>query len=402
MYQQDAQHTGRSPYAGPREANLKRRFDAVLPQNLASDAPTPRSDFQSSSAIGPDGTIYIANFPGVLFALRDSPTAKDQLAVAWRFHPPGSSSFHATPALNAEGNTVYLGFSSGSANAPGKGILYALTAPPTGENPFVLWTVDLGERVMASPTVGPDGTIYVANSSGTLFAVTPEGAVRWTVQTGPTIKSAPALGLDGTIYHPSSDGKLYALSPRGQLKWTFAFGEHLGPTPLVTGQTGGPGGGGGASGVGSGASPMVDPDGTIYVGANNSNMYAIYPDGSLKWLFEAERELAGIWTTPVLSTDGGAIYFGANKGGMYAVDTETGAKLWQFHVYGSIYASAVLDNRGVLYTATTVEHLFALDGLRGEPLWEYDAHNPVWTAPSIRPDGTMVIADRAGLVHLIG
>ena len=24
----------------------------------------------------------------------------------------------------------------------------------------------------------------------------------------------------------------------------------------------------------------------------------------LKWLFEAERELAGIWTTPVLSLDG--------------------------------------------------------------------------------------------------
>ncbi len=41
---------------------------------------------------------------------------------------------------------------------------------------------------------------------------------------------------------------------------------------------------------------MIGPDGTIYIGANNSNFYAIAPDGSQKWLFEAERELAGIWS----------------------------------------------------------------------------------------------------------
>jgi large repetitive protein len=255
---------------------------------------------------------------------------------------------------------------------------------------------------MASPTVGPDGTLYVANSSGTLFAVSPEGSVRWTAQTGPTVKSAPAVGLDGSIYHPTSDGDMYALSRQGAVKWKFSFGEHLGPTPLVTSQASGPGGGGGANGIGSGASPTIAPDGTIFIGANNSNMYAVHPDGSLKWLFEAERELAGIWTTPALSADGTTIYFGANKGGIYAVNTDSGSTRWQVPVYGSIYASSVLDNRGVLYTATTVEHVSALDSVSGESIWDYDAHNAVWTAPSIRPDGTLVIADRGGLVQVIG
>jgi len=403
MYQQDPRHTGRSPYAGPRQARVVRRFDMSLPQNMPPDPVSPRPDVQSTSAIGPDGTIYIANFAGALFALRDSAAARDQLEVAWRFHPPNAASFHATPALSSDGSTVYLGFASGGFNGPSQATLYALKAPASGTDPQVVWTVDLGPvRVMASPTVGPDGTIYVANSTGQLFAIAPTGTVKWIAQTGPTIKSAPALGLDGSVYHASLDGQMYALSAQGQVKWAFAFGEHLGPTPLVTSDAGGRGGGGGANGVGSGASPTIAPDGTVFIGANNSNMYAVSPDGTLKWLFEAERELAGIWTTPVLSLDGKTLYFGANKGGVYAVDADTGARRWQFPVYGSIYASSVLDARGVLYTGTTIEHVYALDSARGEQLWDFDAHNQVWSAPSIRPDGTLVIADRSGLVQVFG
>jgi outer membrane protein assembly factor BamB len=404
MYQQDAQHTGRSPYAGPSQAKVLRRFDTSTPDNMPSDALTSRDDFQSSSVIGPDGTIYVANFPGVLFALRDSSNARDTLEVVWKFHPPSASSFHATPALSGDGSTVYLGFAAGAFNTPGQATFYALSAAASGPEPHVTWTVDLGAtRVMASPTVGPDGTIYVTTAAGQLFAIASDGKVRWTAQTGPTIKSAPALAIDGTVYNATADGKLDAVSPLGQLKWSFEFGQHLGPTPLLVSPTPGPGGsGGGASGIGSGASPTVGLDGTVYIGANNSNMYAVAPDGSLKWLFEAQRELAGIWTSPVLSPDGSTLYFGANKGGVYAVNTRDGSRRWQFPVYGSIYASSVLDSRGVLYTGSTIEHLYAINTSTGEPLWDLDVQNQVWSAPSIRPDGTLVIADRGGMVQVIG
>jgi outer membrane protein assembly factor BamB len=405
MYQQDAQHTGRSPHAGPRQLpRLRRSFDTSLPANMPSDPATPRADFQSSSVVGPDGTIYVANFPGTLFALKDSPSVSDTLDVAWRFHPPAASSFHATPALSPDGATVYLGYAGGGAAAP-KATLYALQAPSSsGGEPRTLWTADLGAvRVMASPTVGPDGTIYIGTAGGQLFAIGSDGTPRWSAPTGPAIKSAPALAKDGTVYLPSADGKLYAVSPQGQVRWSFVFAEHLGSTPLVTSDAAGPGGAaGGGNGIGSGASPTVGPDGTVFIGANNSNLYAVTPDGRQKWLFEAERELAGIWTTPALSADGATLYFGANKGGLYAINADSGTRRWQFPIYGSIYASSALDSAGILYTGTTIEHVYAVNAASGEQLWDFDAHNQVWSAPSIRPDGTLVIADRSGLVQVLG
>jgi outer membrane protein assembly factor BamB len=401
MFQMDAQHTGRSPYAGPRKAVLLRTFDTIK-----VETPNPgfsRPEIQSSAAIGPDGTIYIGNFPGNLVALRD-PGRGDSLELVWRFHPPGASSMHCTPAIGRDG-TIYISFTTGWATpAEASAKFYALRAPSSGSEAQVRWSVDLGPgRQGSSPTLGPDGTIYVLNGAGKLFAIAPDGTVKWTAQTGPVLIATPALGPDGTVYCSSMDGKLYAVAPpkeagakEGTIRWTFDFGAHLGPTPLVRQE----GAGGGRDGVGSGASPTVAPDGTIYVGANNSNFYAITPDGKLKWLFEAEREYAGIWSTAALSADNSTLYFGANKGGIYALNRENGTLRWQSKIYGSIFNAPALDSRGTVYTGSTVGHVFALDPATGNWLFDYEIGPQVWTAPSIRPDGSLVVGDFRGRIML--
>src|SRR5215217_8556486 len=122
---------------------------------------------------------------------------------------------------------------------------------------------------------------------------------------------------------------------------------------------------------------MIAPDGTIYIGANNSNFYAIRPDGSMAWLYEAEREKAGIWTAANLSSDNQTLFFGANKGGIYALDRANGSLRWRFDVHGSIYSSPTLDSQGILYTGSTVGHVFALRPERGEVVWAFDANAPV-------------------------
>ena len=158
----------------------------------------------------------------------------------------------------------------------------------------------------------------------------------------------------------------------------------------------------GQDAIGSAASVTIGPDGTIYVGANNSNFYAIDPSGQQKWLYEAERELAGIWTTAALSADSSTLYFGANKGGIYALNARDGSLKWKFPIFASVYSSPALDARGTLYTGSTVGHVFAIDTATGQGLSDYDAVVAVWTAPSIRPDGTLVVIDRFSKVLVLG
>jgi outer membrane protein assembly factor BamB len=403
MYQMDAQHTGRSPHIGPRQPILLRTFDTSV-----IDTPDPvfgNSDIQSSAAISPDGTAYIGLHSGTLWALRDPAGAGNQLAARWNFHPNGGSSWHATPAIARDG-TVYVGFSTNNGTPDAQGTLYALQAPSAGIEPTVLWSVDLGPgRQTSSPLIGLDGTIYAMGGQGRLSAIAPDGQVAWTAQTGPTLKSSPALGRDGTVYVPSMNGKLYAVAPPldpskqvGTIRWTFRFAEFPGKGRPVTSHSPPAG----ADGIGSGASPTIGPDGTIYIGANNSNFYAIAPDGRLEWLFEAEREIAGIWTTAALSADNSTLYFGANKGGIYAVNRIDGSLRWQYPIVGSVYSSPALDATDTLYTASTVGHVFALDGASGHLIFDYDARAPIWTVPAIRPDGSLVIADRLGRVMLLG
>jgi outer membrane protein assembly factor BamB len=412
MYQMDAQHSGRSSHAGPRDPILRRSFETA--NFLTRDGSTPTSDIQSSAAIAPDGTIYLANHLGVLFALRDprrgpSPTTREREApqLAWRFHPPQESSWHATPALAPDG-TVYLAFSEGGNTANAKGTLYALRAPQEGIEGQVMWAVSLGPgRQTSSPTLGPDGTVYVVSGSGWLFALSAAGQVLWTVQTGPALKSAPALSPDGsTVYVASMNGKLFAVAPPGpgslqaSVRWTFEFAQFGGRAPAVVTKAGTPGPAG-ADGIGTGASPTIGPDGTVYIGANNSNLYAITPNGKLRWMFEAEREIAGIWSTAALSLDGGTLFFGANKGGIYAINTEDGSQQWRFPIVGSVYSSPALGSDDVLYTGSTAGHIIGIGTASGKLIFDYDAKVPVWTAPAIRPDGSLVVADRAGRVLVL-
>jgi len=65
------------------------------------------------------------------------------------------------------------------------------------------------------------------------------------------VRSCPAIGTDGTIYVGSHDHYLYAIKPDGTLKWKYETG----------------------SGVDS--SPVIGEDGTIYVGSDDRCLYAI-------------------------------------------------------------------------------------------------------------------------------
>ena len=48
-------------------------------------------------------------------------------------------------------------------------------------------------------------------------------------------------------------------------------------------------------------SPAIESDGTIYVGSQDNNLYAINPDGSQKWAFKTGN---GVHGSPTIGSDG--------------------------------------------------------------------------------------------------
>ena len=419
MYQMDPQHTGRSQHTGPKQLRLMRSIDLISPElRPPEQAVVNTPDIESSTVIGPDGTIYATSVGGWTYAFKDGAPASDQLELVWRFRPSeGGSPAQGTASVARDGTTVYVGYAIGTPlNQLAR--LYALR--PAGGSSLdaqVLWQADLGSGAVAnSPTLTADGTIYYVNVNGLLSVVDPAtGHVKWTAQIGTsgdapfgqTVKVAPAVARDGTVYTTAITGSMYAISPAptngslGSVKWSFDFGQHLGSTPLVAAPVTNDAGKG-QDGVGSAASVTIGPDGVLYVGADNSNFYAVDPNGQLKWLFEAERELGGIWTTAALNQDASALFFGANKGGVYALSTRDGGLRWRFSVPGSIYSSPVLDPAGTLYIGTSVGDVYAINSVKGEQVADYNAGASVWTAPSIRPDGTVVVGTRAGKILVLG
>ena len=127
------------------------------------------------------------------------------------------------------------------------------------------------------------------------FAIKPDGNIKWSYAytgnneiTGAQIWSSPAIGADGTIYcainpFPVANSILYAINPDGTLKWSYAFGDTI-YSP-----------------------PAIGADGIIYVGAHDG-LYAINPDGTLKWSYAT----GGKTSSPAIGADG-TIYVGAGS-----------------------------------------------------------------------------------------
>jgi hypothetical protein len=110
-------------------------------------------------------------------------------------------------------------------------------------------------------------TVQITNSAGqssngialNVTARQVAGKVKWRFrQNGPYSKVRPVTGADGTIYSVDAYSHLYALTPDGALKWVAR--------------------GAGSQGV------AVGPDGTIYAGSESA-VKAFNPDGTLKWTF---------------------------------------------------------------------------------------------------------------------
>jgi outer membrane protein assembly factor BamB len=190
------------------------------------------ADVSTSPAIGVDGTVYFGSGDNKLYAISSTGTAKWSLSLGASVGSPtvgddgtiyavaGSTLSAVTPAGNvvwtdnigsgtdvaigADGTLYYIG---PAADAGTGAFLHALS--PTGA---VRWVSAVGSRVDYPPSIGADGTVYVASFDSNIYAIAADGKLRWTFLTGGALNSAIALA-DHVLYVGSSDNNLYAIGP---------------------------------------------------------------------------------------------------------------------------------------------------------------------------------------------
>ncbi|MFZ0887880.1 MAG: choice-of-anchor D domain-containing protein [Candidatus Binataceae bacterium] len=186
--------------------------------------------------------------------------------------------------------------------------------------------------------MGADGTIYIFlidnRSLGILCAIHPDGTEKWVFGgvNGGGDFSSAAVGADGTIYVGADDDNLYAINPDGSLKWKLATGGNVQ------------------------SSPAVGADGTIYVGSDDSNLYAINPDGSLKWKFATGVK---VQSSPAVGADG-TIFISSNNRNLYAINPD-GSRKWNFFIgKGVSRSSPAIGADGTVYVGSGDGNLYAV------------------------------------------
>jgi outer membrane protein assembly factor BamB len=168
------------------------------------------------------------------------------------------------------------------------------------------------------PAVGSDGTVYVGGDGGLYSINSSDGSENWWLNLGSTFGfvSAPIIGPDGTIYMYDNGGIAYAITPSGSggtLDWSYN-------STLDTCR----------EFEGTQSSPSLSPDGgTLYVASTSSTGCDVGDEGvldalnvttgSLLWQYDAGASVSFSKASPVVGPDG-TVYLSADDGeGVYAI-----------------------------------------------------------------------------------
>lgn len=383
-----------------------------------------------ASAPVTDGTnVYFASggANGPIFALNATSGA-----FVWQYDVPGGFSY-PSPALVLSKlyNALFIGSE--------EGVVYAINT--TGTTKWTYPTVDNRFSVSSPAVVG--GTVYIGSDSGIVYAITAgTGNLDWSYSVGSDILASPAV-TDAAVYFGSLNGNVYALgtsgATKGKLKWSYRVGGpiNIKSSPVVSGNLvfigathlffaldATTGDFKWSYGVGQQvASPAISNSlvylasdrlyafeatttlvamiekwkyntgsnitmsgvavdgGVTYVGADDSYLYVINSDGTLKWRFQATNGYM-ISSTPVVS--GGVVYFGArdNKT-FYAVNTADGTLKWSKTLTGleAFVSSTPTVVGGVIYVGVHNGRVYAWDAISGNQIWQYATWDPYWGSP---------------------
>jgi hypothetical protein len=221
-----------------------------------------------------------------------------------------------------------------------------------------------------------------------------QGRIQWKFQADDLyLMTQPAVGPDGTVYVVGALSHLYALTPDGGLKWV-------------------------RNNVGAFRAPSVAADGTVYITDINGLVTAVNPDGSTRWSYAGPANAGTIWIGPNVGPDGN-IYgvcqvnptIGSNFGA-FAVSPQ-GQLLWNTpnfynfrhmpYAWEVVFGRPATAGEGKIFFASGMglpsegDHgVHALETGGGEELWRQDGLGQV----TVAADGNVYTKGAGGNNHI--
>ena len=215
------------------------------------------------------------------------------------------------------------------------------------DSPNLKWMFRVG-ILAGSPAVGANGSIYFGSLDGNLYALGPDGVELWRAPIG-QISGVPAISGGGIIHvgvvSPAEE-MFYAFNRDGSTGWAYSLESHIVES-----------------------SPIIGPDGTVYLATSNSlapggALIALNPDGSERWRYEVASRIP---LSPALGPDG-TVYAGARNGNLYALNPDGGLK-WQTNL-GAVSSGAAVGSEGTIYLGAGSTYQ-ALNPVDGSQLWTF-------------------------------
>ena len=166
----------------------------------------------SSPALSADQkTVYVGGIDNFVHAVdAETGTSKWEWETGGFPDDPDDPDVDSSPAVSRRDGTVYVGSFDNR--------LHAIDGS-TGQ---VKWSYRTNDDVISSPAVARDGkTVYIPSTSGVVHAVSDKGEKRWSTDLGHPVMAEPVLDGDGTLYVGNDDGKVYALDgKKGKILWS--------------------------------------------------------------------------------------------------------------------------------------------------------------------------------------
>jgi outer membrane protein assembly factor BamB len=191
----------------------------------------------------------------------------------------------------------------------------------------------------------------------------------WTFGGHGKMRTTPVLAPDGTVYVASDPGHLYALAPTGALRWRF-------DAPADTGNA-----------------PVRAPDGTLYLGSVGV-LTAVAEDGMPLWEVRLRGRVRG---SPIYYAE--QIYTVARDGEVQAFDTQ-GREVWWYKLptvatHLSLSPPDYEGGEAALLVGTVDGEVHKLS-LDGERIWQIDLGEPLRPAPVAGPGGRIYVVTEQG------